>query len=65
MLKLIYLKGKRKEEEEEDAYEIVKMTTINDYLEQGKEKHAWGHSSLPRLSRIVDVKIEGNTVFWE
>ena len=61
------MKGKRKEEEEEeeeeDAYEIVKMTKINDYLEQGKEKHAWGHSSLPRLSRIVDVEIEGNTVF--
>jgi hypothetical protein len=38
------------------------MTRINDYLEQGKEKHAWGHSSLPRLSRIVDVEIEGNTV---
>jgi hypothetical protein len=57
------LKGKRKEKEEEDGNEVVKMTRINDYLEQGKEKHAWGHSSLPRLSRIVDVEIEGNTVF--
>ena len=57
------MKGKRKEKEEEDGNEVVKMTRINDYLEQGKEKHAWGHSSLPRLSRIVDVEIEGNTVF--
>ena len=32
------MKGKRKEKEEEDGYEVVKITRINDYLEQGKEK---------------------------
>jgi hypothetical protein len=43
------------------------MIKINKYLEQGKDNHNWGLSSLyQRFFRILDVKIgETSTVFYK
>ena len=49
---------KDEKQQQQQADEIIKMRKMDDYLEQGMDKHTWDHSSLPRLSSFKNLRCE-------